>query len=339
MPIPRLRPILVAALLSLASHGCSAPLPTAASYYLDAPLLPVGGGSGSGRVEVFLATMLRSLYVEVSGLAASAPHRVTLDGVAVASLTTNASGAGFVGRSVIDAAQDPRGRHLAVVDASGAEVLVLAGETHPAHRSTEFAPLASFGPGGGFVQRLATGGRESLRVAIDGVEPGAYDVFVDGALAGAIDATSGAGALALDPASIGPDSAVTVQLAGVDLHAGAAGAEIYGLDWCTTGRVTRALGGFVQGSATASLATRVDCSRRFSVEIRNVPVGSYDLVIDGEWRAEIAVGSDENGATIGDVTFGSGDTGEARLDFDPFGVSIGIQQGGQALFVLDSFQP
>jgi hypothetical protein len=68
-------------------------------------------------------------------------------------------------------------------------------------------------------------------------------------------------------------------------------------------------------------------------------MGSYDLMIAGEWRAEIAVGSDESGATIGDVTFGSNDTGETRLDFDPFGVSIGIQQYGQALFVLDSFRP
>lgn len=339
MTTPRPRLIAIAALLSIASYGCSAPLPTAASYYLGAPLVPVGGGGGSGRVEVFLATMLRSLYVEVAGLAPNAPHRVTLDGVTVAGLTTNASGAGFVSRSVLDAAQDPRGRRLAVVDASGAEVLLLAGSSHSAHRSAEFSPLASFAPGSGFVQRLTAGGRESLRVTLDGVDPGTYDVFVDGSLAGAIDAASGAGALALDPASVGPESAVTVQLAGVDLYAGAAGAEIYGLDWCSPGRVTRTLGGFVPGDAAASLATRVDCGRRFSVEIRDVPAGSYDLVIDGEWRAEIAVGSDENGATIGDVTFGSGDGGETRLDFDPFGVSIGIQQDGQALFVLDSFRP
>jgi len=339
MSIPRPRLIAFAALLSIASFGCSAPFSTAASYYLGAPLVPVGGGSGSGRVEAILATMLRSLYVEVSGLAPNEPHQVTLDGVTVARLVTSASGAGSVGRNVIDSTQDPRGKHLAVVNASGVEVLVLADVSHPAYRSAELSPLASFAPGGGLVRRLTVGGEESLRVTLEGVDPGSYDVFVDGAPQGAIDATSGSGSLTLDPAAIGPDSSVTVQLAGVDLYAGAGGAEIFGIDWCATGRVTHALGAFVPGDADAALTTRVDCGRRFKVEIRDVPMGSYDLVIAGEWRAEIAVGSDESGATIGDVTFGSGDTGETRLDFDPFGVSIGIHQDGQVLFVLDSFRP
>lgn len=339
MSIPRPRLIAIAALLSIASHGCSAPFPTAASYYLGAPLVPLAGGSGSGRVEVFLATMLRSLYVEVSGLAPNAPHQVTLDGVAVASLVTNASGAGFVGRSVLGSQQDPRGRHLAVVDASGAEVLVLADLSHPGYRSAEFAPLASFAAGGGFVQRLARGGAASLRVTLEGVDPGSYDVLVDGAPAGVIDAADGTGSLGLDPAAVGPDSGVTIQQAGVDLFAGSGSAGIFGIDWCATGRVTHPLGAFVPGNASAALSTRVDCGRRFTIEVRDVPTGSYDLVIDGEWRAEIAVGSDESGATIGDITFGSGDTGETRLDFDPAGVSIGIQQDGFALFVLDSFRP
>jgi hypothetical protein len=145
--------------------------------------------------------------------------------------------------------------------------------------------------------------------------------------------------MTLDPAAVGPESSVTVQLAGVDLYAGASVAEIYGIDWCGKGRVTRALGAFVPGQANASLTTRVDCGRRFTVEVRDVPMGSYDLIIDGEWRAEIAVGSNEFGETVGDVTFGSGDTGETRLDFDPIGVSIGVHQDGAALFVMDSFRP
>jgi len=309
MPSPRPRLIAVAALLCLASHGCSGAFPTAASHYLAAPLVPAGGGVGTGRVEVFLATLLRSLYVEVSGLAPTAPHRVTLDGVTVASFATNASGAGFVARSVLDSTQDPRGRHLAVVDASGAEVLVLADASHPAHRSAEFAPLASFGTGAGFVRRIATGGQQSLRVTLQDVDPGIYDVFVDGSPVGAIDASSGAGGVALDPSAIGSESVVTVQRAGVDPFAGSGGASIFGIDWCATGRVTRAFGAFVPGDADATLATRVDCGRRLTVELRDVPEGSYDLVIDGTWRAEIAVGSDESGDTIGDVTFGSSDTG------------------------------
>lgn len=339
MPTPRSRLIAVAALFSIITFGCSARFPTTASYYLGAPLVPVSGGAGSGRVEAFLATMLRSLYVEVSGLAPNTPHAVTLDGVVVANLVTNASGAGFVGRSVLGSAQDPRGKHLAVVNASGTEVLVLANGSHPAHRSTEFAPLTSFASGGGFVRRVVMGGQESLSVVLEGVAPGTYDVRIDGTPAGEIDATSGAGSLGLDPGAIGPDSAVTVQLAGVDLYAGAGSAAIFGIDWCATGRVTRAFGGFVPGDASATLVTRVDCGRRFTLELHDVVPGNYDLVIDGVWRAEIAVGSDESGATIGDVTFGSGDTGETRLDFDPYGVSLGIQQDGEALFVLDSFRP
>lgn len=343
MLIPRLSsPRLVSlatALFCLASFGCSAPYRTSAAYYLAAPLVPASGGSGSGRVEALLATMLRSLYVEVSGLPPNAPHMVTLDGVVVASLTTDASGAGAIGRYVLDAAQDPRGKHLAVVNARGVEVLVLVDPSHPAHRSTEFAPLTSFAIGGGFVRRRTAGGHESLLVALTDVEPGSYDVLVDGAVMGVIDAASGAGSTTLDPASVGPTSSVTVQLAGVDVYAGASSAEIYGIDWCETGRVTRPLGAFVPGEASAALTTRVDCGRRFTVEVRDVPMGSYDLIIDGEWRAEIAVGSNESGETLGDVTFGSGDTGTARLDFDPIGVSIGVHQNGEALFVMGSFRP
>jgi hypothetical protein len=342
MPTPRPRPrliVIAALLLSIAPFGCSSPFQSAASYYLGAPLVPVGGGSGSGRVEVLLATLLRSLYVEASGLAPRATHRLTLDGVAVASFVTDAAGAGSVGRSVLDSAQDPRGRHLAVVDASGNEVLVLADASQPAYRSVELAPLASFAMGGGFVERRMLGGQHSLRVTLEGVDPGSYDVLVDGAPAGVIDATSGAGHLALAPSAIGSESVVTIQRAGVDLFAGSGGASIFGIDWCANGRTTRAFGAFVAGEADARLSTRVDCGRRFTVEVRGVPEGSYDLVVDGERRAEIAVGSDESGDTIGDITFGSHDTGDTRLDFDPFGVSFGIQQSGQALFVLGSFRP
>jgi hypothetical protein len=201
---PRPRLIAFAALLWIASFGCR-PFSTAASY-LGAL---VRWRRRAGRVRR-IATILRSLR-QVSGLAPNEAAPVTLDGVTVACLVTSASGAGAVGRNVIDSTQDPRGKHLAVVNASGVEVLVLADASHPAYRSAEFSPLASFAPGGGLVRRLTVGGEESLLVTLEGVDPGSYDVLVDGAPVGAIDATSGAGSLVLDPAAIGPDSSVTVS--------------------------------------------------------------------------------------------------------------------------------
>jgi hypothetical protein len=72
----------------------------------------------------------------------------------------------------------------------------------------------------------------------------------------------------------------------------------------------------------------------FSVEIEDVPVGDYELYVDGELRAIITVVDDGAGGTEGEVEFRSplDDDDELLLDFDPRDKLIEITMDGQVYF-------
>ena len=72
---------------------------------------------------------------------------------------------------------------------------------------------------------------------------------------------------------------------------------------------------------------------KFSVEIEDVPVGDYDLFVDGVLVAIITVVDDGAGGTEGEVEFRSPiDDEELLLDFDPRDKLIEISQGDQVFF-------
>lgn len=328
-------------LLAFASHtGCFLPLSDPSSYYLAAPLVPVGAGAQSGRVEILLTAREHAFFVALEGLAPGAAYAVTLDGQPLAALATDAAGLASGHLDLGAPARDPRGRRIAVIDASGAEVLELAAASDPRFFEAEVAPLASFGLGAGQVQTTTIAGQRSFATRLVGAEPGSYDVVVDGAPVATLDAPQGSGAATVPDPDFDPrTAAIEVQLDGVGYFAGGGHATIEGIDWCRARQAAQALAARAGGAGSAVLATRADCSRRLEVRIEGVPMDMYDVRIDGVPRAVIAVGEDENGATLGSVLFAPGETGAAPLDFDPVGAPIEVLRAGEVWFAVDAFHP
>ncbi|MFQ5471397.1 MAG: hypothetical protein ACE5F1_00835 [Planctomycetota bacterium] len=76
------------------------------------------------------------------------------------------------------------------------------------------------------------------------------------------------------------------------------------------------------------------CNGEFEVKIRRLPPGSYDLMVDGIYRGSIQAIPNRKGRTEGEIDFRSiiENVTDLPLDFDPRGVLIEIEQGGQLLF-------
>ena len=319
--------------------GCFLPQVDNDSYFLGAPLVPVGGATGSGRVEYLISSRQRSAYFELSGCAPNAEYFVLVDGAQFAIVPTDPNGHGALNATVDGSAFDPRGRRLSVVDGDGVEVMVLADRTNPAFNEAEVSPLRAFAPGSGFVMTKTRDGSTSVLVSLSGVDPGVYDVVADGVALASLDARSGEGRVllappAFDPASVG----IELQIDGVDYFVGAGHARIPGLDWCSASRGTQELEGFVSGFGEVALTTRSSCTHRFEVAIHNVPMGEYDLFVGGTLRGTIDVGVLQDGATIGTTMF-STDEHSNWLDFDPIGQEIEVERDGVPYFGLASFEP
>jgi hypothetical protein len=84
-------------------------------------------------------------------------------------------------------------------------------------------------------------------------------------------------------------------------------------------------------TATAELSIRSDASREFSVEVENLPVGDYTLLVGGVERGTISVTDATTGAA--EIEFSTKpEDGELLLNFDPSGQSIEIKLGDTSYF-------
>ena len=93
------------------------------------------------------------------------------------------------------------------------------------------------------------------------------------------------------------------------------------------------VGAFPAATARIDYESRPAPTRtEFDVELEDLPVGDYQLLVDGTERAIISVVATDDG-TEGDVEFSSPqDDGELLLDFEPLGALIEIADAGGVLF-------
>ena len=93
------------------------------------------------------------------------------------------------------------------------------------------------------------------------------------------------------------------------------------------------LGAFPAATARIDYESRPAPTRTdFDVELEDLPVGDYQLLVDGIERAIISVVATDDG-TEGEVEFSSPqDDGELLLDFEPLGALIEIADAGGVLF-------
>jgi hypothetical protein len=330
------------ALLGMASlSGCWMPAVSGARFFLNAPLVPVGGATGGGSVQFLMDARTHSAFFELDDLLANTDYTVMMDGVIFATLSTDPSGHTAENRPILSSAFDPRGHHLSIVDPDGVEVLTLPSPTDPRYVSAEVAPLSSFGPGGGVVRTDWVHGVQTTSIELAGVDPDVYDVFADGMTQGSIDAGSGAGALLESPPAFDPSTAVIqIRRQGVDYYAGGSHASIEGIDWCERGSVEEQFDAPTgTGLGWASLMTRSSCSRRLEMLIEDVPMGDYEVVVGGVYEGVMTVGQDQFGATSGTVLFTTNESTGQPLDFDPIGQPIEIEQDGVVYFSITAFSP
>ncbi len=91
-------------------------------------------------------------------------------------------------------------------------------------------------------------------------------------------------------------------------------------------------GVFAAASGDARHRIDDDGDRDFDVEIEDLPVGGYDLVVGGIQRGTIQVEASDDG-NEGAIEFGNpADADELPLDFDPRGELIEIFDGGTLIF-------
>jgi hypothetical protein len=244
---------------------------------------------------------------------------------------------------------DPRGKQLAISDGTSdvlTTVIATTGESlgSSSDERVNLLPVAS----AGFAKarfRTRKDGRQDFTVEITGVAAGSYDLFVGGLLRGTINASSGRGEIEFKSAPSSGELLLDFDPRGVVVDiVGSAGlafsktflGEGDGVTACAYSETSVNLtstGLDPDASGDAKTRTESDCERKFDVEIEDVPVGNYDVFIDGALKGVLTVVDD--GVTIeGELEFSNGgdDEDELLLDFEPVGALIEVKQGASTFF-------
>jgi hypothetical protein len=329
-------------------------------------LLEDSGGSGArGECRVRFGSGRSKFEVRVRDLAPETEHQLRVDDLPWVSFRSDRKGKARLrfsskakGRKVLPLPGDPRGARIAIDD-DGGEVLsgICSGEGEAsgslAKLRARLAPT-DLAPAGAEARAdfdIRKDGRARFEVELEDVPPGDYPVFVDGTERGTIsvgtlgrgqmewESDDSGGNLDFDPRGklidvAGPD--------GVWFSGGLEGA-IPGVNQCAfseteTPLVAAPAAG--SGSGNTKLRVREDCRRDFSVEIEDVPLGAYDLLIGGVPKGTLQV-VDVGGQNQGEIEFTSEphDSGELFLDFDPIGAEVEIRQSGTLFFSLTQGPP
>ncbi|MFN8642448.1 MAG: hypothetical protein U0802_12655 [Candidatus Binatia bacterium] len=310
----------------------------------------------AGSVKATFAASRSRLQVRLSGLQPSSAHTLVVGGLAEATFTSSLGGTAKLrfdssaSGSSLALDFDPRGEVMEVRH-GGDDVLssVFSGPGEPAgtqvDERTDLTPTAAAGAGRAEARFRQKDGRQQFKVEIEDVADGAYDLYVAGVLRGTVAVTAQRGVLEFDsqdgppklPLDFDPRGAqLDVVQGATTFFSGVMSAQAQGVNRCTPTESEEAVastGADPDGSASARLRLRDDCERTFSVEIEDVPVGSYDLFVGGVLRGTIAV-IDTGTAVKGELELSSDDddAGELLLDFDPAGATVEVSQGATVFF-------
>jgi len=246
---------------------------------------------------------------------------------------------------------DPRGGTLAINDGA-TDVLtgVISGSgesstTRVKEQSTLTA--TALGAGGETKTKFQqTRNNTRLDIKIKNVAPGDYTVLIDGIERGAMQAPRGRAKLTWSskpssrrlPLDFDPRGGeVEIEGMGDLFFFGPVNGQVEGVNECVFSETESPLAAQPAagaGSGDSRLRIRDDCRRDFDVEIEDVPVGDYDLFVDGVARGTIAVVDMGGGMIEGEIEFTTepDEEGELFLDFDPSGALIEVAQGGTLFF-------
>jgi hypothetical protein len=334
------------------------PVLAANSSTIQSPLTATGvDPDASGRVIASLGTNKSELIVSVSKLSPNSGYDIEVGGIVEATLATSGGGGGSVkfrtpkpGRGpLLDF--DPRGKLLRVLS-SGQTVLEAtisaAGEPAGAtvNERVNLAPLNGATGKARADFRLDKKGRRRFSVEVERAGAGPFELFVGGVKHGdftllgveaKIDFRTGSDDPEVLPLDFDPRSQIIdVVRNGTIIFSGELAAKARGVNVSTPRLATVVLpstGADSDGHAEAKLRIDDRARKHFSVEIEDVPTGTYDLFVDGVDVADIVVTTTTSG-TKGEVEFtgGDDDPDELPLTFDPVGRTLTISQGATKFF-------
>lgn len=295
--------------------------------------------------------------LKIRDLAPLANYQLLVGGVPEAEFTTDSSGkAKLRFRTPLTSSRfllldfDPRGKALAISNGSDAVLTtVVAASGEPLGATSDervrLTPVAATTGTATARFRTRKDGRRDFKVQLGGVAAGSYTVFVDGINRGTVAAPAGIGEIEFksDPSQgellldFDPRGAIidifnggTLAFSKTFLGTGA------GVTECSFSETTVAIastGLDPDGSAEAKTTTETDCERKFDVEIEDVPVGNYDVYVDGALKGTLTV-VDDGVKVEGELEFSNDgdDADELLLDFDPAGATIEVKQGASTFF-------
>jgi hypothetical protein len=311
----------------------------------------------SGTITCSIKEQRSKMTAKFRKLAPATTYDVVVGGVPQASFTTSSSGSGKAqfmsppkpGKAPLDF--DPRGAAITIDDsASTAMQVVLSGGGEPGDILVdERVLLVSTGldaDGKAEARYRSKKGRRTFKVEIQRVPAGAYGLFVDGVLRAVITVgATGKGEVEFDseiepgklPLDFDPRGLPVDVSQGADVFFSASlAAPGQGVTQCTFSESEAPLastGADPDASGKARFRVRDDCDQDFRVEIEDVPVGDYDLVVGGVDRGTITVV--DTGLKIeGELEFDTDpdDPGEVLLTFDPRGQTLEVVQGATVYF-------
>jgi len=274
--------------------------------------------------------------------------KLKVGGVSRGTFLTNTKGAANITLRGSSLDFDPRGREIEIEDVNDDKLLRGGGGGGSNSSGDDSADeRANLVPTG--IQPLASGhasyrlknGDARFKVEIEDVINGTYDILVAGVAQGTITTTGGRGEIEFGDDSGGPaldfdpvGKLIEIALNGDIVLASPLLAGAPGVSSCPPSETPAALiptAAAPRASGSARFRIRDNCRRDFRVEIEDVPVGAYDLLVAGINRGAITVAVQLNRRVQGEVEFSSdldnSPSNDRPLEFDPTGATIAIKQG------------
>ncbi len=348
--------LLLALLLSVSATVV--PVNGANSSHIRTPLVNTGViPDARGVVLAELKLRESEMIVSASKLTPGASVDVVIGGVVEATVTVRTDGKLSVkfkaprpGRSEpLDF--DPRGQTLSLA-IGGVSVLEAPIAATGEPQGTLAAERANLTPSDGVAgraraeYRVSRNGKRIFRVDVVRGGAGPFELFVAGVKRGdltvrGVTAKIKFGVGSDDPGVLPLDfdprgEVLDVISGGQVLFSGKLEALARGVNLSTPRLTASAITATaLAGSGHASAKLRLDerARKHFSVEVEDVPVGAYDLFVDGVKVGTINVAT-VTGGTEGEIEFTSGDDDpdELPLTFDPLGKTLSIRQGADVFF-------
>lgn len=324
-----------------------------------------------GKIQSQLNVKSSHLLVQLSGLTARTEYKIEVGGVVQATVTTTKGGTATVRFRTPAGGKDPaldfdpRGQLLRVLlgEVSVLEAtLAKAGEpTGTIMIERVDIPLGANVTAAGTATseyRLDKNGRRRFKVELKGAGAGPFSLYVGGVLRGAFtvagktaqikfDTGDDAKALPLDFDPRG--QVIDVVVDGAVRFSSELAAQIPNVNTASPSLSLATIpstGADEDGTASAKLLVDDRARKHFTVKVRNVPTGGYELLVAGAKVGDIEVSSGKKklakkgddsvsvAESEGELEFSAGgdDVDELPLTFDPVGQLLTIQAEGTVYF-------